>query len=173
MAIGLALLVLALTPASRPAVGAGSPQGSRPDAPEYLALKRRLLKGWNTWSVTDVLSHILLPEDFAVTLEIEKDNEKVAGPSIGKQAKGTLVVTAEGHAYDGSYTALTVRWKAMVLRPHFAVPLVADVGISTGRKRSLDEIRAIVEMARAAHERVKERYGDLAVVYDAQQTVMA
>lgn len=245
MAIGLALLVLALTPASRPAVGAGSPQGSRPDAPEYLALKRRLLKGWNTWSVTDVLSHILLPEDFAVTLEIEKDNEKVAGPYIGKQAKGTLVVTAEGHAYDGSYTALTVRWKAMVLRirsatagddlvllvsgdrpepgavlkivprmmwarpgavrrdgdgfaadigsrvlrlfadgqkpagdaadgrPHFAVPLVADVGISTGRKRSLDEIRAIVEMARAAHERVKERYGDLAVVYDAQQTVMA
>lgn len=244
-AVGLGLLVLALASPSRPAVAAGAAQGSKPEAPEYLALKSRLLKGWNTWSVTDVLSHVLLPEGFAVTLELEKDGEKVAGPYIGKQAKGALVVTADGHAYDGAYTGLTVRWKGMTIqvrsatagedlvlrvstdqpragavlkvvprmlwnrtglvradgdgfaaevgsrvlrlfadgqkpatdasdgRPHFAAPLTGDVGISTGRKRSPDEIRAIVETARTAHERAKESYGDLAAVYDAQRTVMA
>ena len=114
-ALGAGLLALALAASSRPAGTAASAPG-RPPAPEYLALKRALLKGWNTWDVSDVLTHVLMPEGFAVTLEVEKDGEKAAGVCIGKADKGTLVVAPGLHAYDGSATDLNVAWKGMHIR---------------------------------------------------------
>jgi putative isomerase len=120
--IGIGAMALSLGPSPLRVADRGSPLyvgtpgGQAIAAPEYQALRRATIKGWNTWNVMDVLSHVLLPEGFAVTLEIEKDKEKVAGPYIGKQAKETLVVTAYGHAYDGSYTDLSVLWKAMSIR---------------------------------------------------------
>jgi hypothetical protein len=36
--------------------------------PEYQALQKRLCRGWNTWSANSVLSHVYLPDGFALTL---------------------------------------------------------------------------------------------------------
>ena len=243
-ALGIGVLALSLAPSPRTGAVAAAPVG-RAAVPEYQALKRSLLKGWNTWDVGDVLSQVLMPEGFAVTLEIRKDKETVAGALIGKADKGTLVVTPNGHAYDGSYTDLSVGWKGMDIRvrsaasgddlvllvscdrplagtalnvlprmlwnrkgsirrdgdalaaeigptalslfaagatpaddasdarPHFALPLADGLGISTGRKRSVGEIRAIVEAARAAPERRRGANGELGPLYDAQQSVLA
>ena len=35
---------------------------------EYAELKSQLARGWNTWNTRSVLSHVLLPEGFAVNL---------------------------------------------------------------------------------------------------------
>ncbi len=32
---------------------------------------RRLARGWNTWNVRSVLSHVLLPEGFSISLGIK------------------------------------------------------------------------------------------------------
>jgi len=57
--------------------------------------------------------------------------------------------------------------------PYLAVNLETDIGVSTGRRRSLDEIRTIVHQRRLEHDAHKARYGALAEVYDAMQTCMA
>src|SRR5580693_8650024 len=35
---------------------------------EYRALQQELCRGWNTWSANSVLSHVYLPDGFALTL---------------------------------------------------------------------------------------------------------
>ncbi len=39
---------------------------------EYEALKKSLAVGWNTWNTRSVLSHVLLPEAFALNLGIKE-----------------------------------------------------------------------------------------------------
>lgn len=72
----------------------------------YQALTDRLACGWNTWNTRSVLSHVLLPAGLALnlavknyagardlwSLQVDKDNAARPGP----------------HAWDGSYTHLTV-----------------------------------------------------------------
>ena len=46
--------------------------GSEPEeytGTELSELKARLSKGWNTWNTRSVLSHVLLPECFAVKMK--------------------------------------------------------------------------------------------------------
>mgnify|MGYP000377393406 CR=1 FL=1 len=56
--------------------------------------------------------------------------------------------------------------------PFLALDLQAEIGLSTGQRRSLDEIRAIVAASRARHETRAARYGGLAEVYTAMQSCM-
>jgi len=56
--------------------------------------------------------------------------------------------------------------------PFLAFNLQTEIGLSTGQRRSLDEIRAIVESRRAEHEARAARFGDLAEVYAAMQSCM-
>jgi hypothetical protein len=39
---------------------------------EYLAIKQRLARGWNTWNTRSVLAHTLLPEGFALNLAFKQ-----------------------------------------------------------------------------------------------------
>jgi putative isomerase len=78
---------------------------------DYVALHTKLAKGWNTWDVGDVLSQVYLPQGFAITLRLTDGKETVAGPHLGAGETPGLVITPGGHAWDGSYTDLTVRWK--------------------------------------------------------------
>ena len=41
-----------------------------PAGNEYSAMNARLAKGWNTWNTYSVLSHVLLPESFAINLRL-------------------------------------------------------------------------------------------------------
>src|SRR5450631_2025075 len=81
---------------------------------EYRALQTKLCSGWNTWSANSVLSHVYLPDGFALTLGL-----KSAG--IGHPYQNTFFQANETarrpekirlgpHADDGSYTELTVEW---------------------------------------------------------------
>ncbi|MCS6992981.1 MAG: trehalase family glycosidase [Anaerolineales bacterium] len=56
--------------------------------------------------------------------------------------------------------------------PFLAFALEGEIGISTGARRTLEEIRAIVEARRAEHLAYQARYGHLAEVYAAMQSCM-
>jgi putative isomerase len=59
------------------------------------------------------------------------------------------------------------------LTPYLGLELSGPTGFSTGKPRTLDEIRAIVEKRRGEFEQTKESHGELAEVYDAIQTCTA
>ncbi len=59
------------------------------------------------------------------------------------------------------------------LSPYLAVKITGPIGISTGKKRSLEEINSIVNKQKTAWEKRKESYGEMAEMFDAIQTVIA
>lgn len=83
---------------------------------EYTGLQARLAKGWNTWDAVDVLSQIFLPEGFALKMDIVNGRDTVSEPHLGVNEIPGLVITPYGHAYDGSYSDMVVRWKGMNIR---------------------------------------------------------
>jgi putative isomerase len=216
----------------------------------YQEMQRNLAQGWNTWNTRSVLSHVLLPEGFAINLGIREyvGRRYLKEALVGRKGQRDELVRPGPHAYDGSYTELGITGTGYDLlvqsavdtgdqvilvtprafyrkppllvaesgilwnrpgsltrqenvlvadfpggrqvqvygtkpsqvdpyiaaqTPYLAMQLDSPVGISTGRKRSLEEIQAIVQRNQAAHAKNAEAYQDLSEVYKAIQTVMA
>ncbi|HVT83946.1 MAG TPA: hypothetical protein VHD35_02025, partial [Chitinophagaceae bacterium] len=81
---------------------------------ELPELNSRLATGWNTWYTNSVLSHVLLPAGFAIDLQLlnHQQNDTLKEALIGREDYGTKEHVVPGpHAYDGSYTELTVEWQ--------------------------------------------------------------
>jgi len=89
----------------------------RPDA--------ALARGWNTWNTRSVLSHVQLPSGFALNLSFchygmlavvtdavfgTREQRATAGVRLAPAGIGPkqIAVRPGPHAYDGSYTSLTV-----------------------------------------------------------------
>lgn len=81
-------------------------------------LKSKLAKGWNTWNTRSVMSHVLLPEGFAINLALKDQSANILEEAlIGRENYGSKErVTAGSHAYDGSYTELEVEWHNIHVR---------------------------------------------------------
>jgi hypothetical protein len=94
----------------------GAGETGKGQSKESVQLAERLKRGWNTWDTRNVLSHVFLPEGFAITLEIKIDQQKITGPKLGRIGKDKWEITPGGHAYDGSYTDLTVKWRGIGIR---------------------------------------------------------
>jgi len=79
---------------------------------EYPQIKKNLARGWNTWNTRSVLSHVLLPDRFALNLELtDPSSDKVLKEAlIGKRGIEDEKIKPGPHTYDGSYTELTVNW---------------------------------------------------------------
>jgi cell division protein ZapA (FtsZ GTPase activity inhibitor) len=76
---------------------------------EYAALKKRMARGWNTWNTRSVLSHVLLPEGFAINLGL-KD---YAGGWHLKEAligEGDKEIKPGIRTWDDGYTQLNLKW---------------------------------------------------------------
>ncbi len=82
---------------------------------DYQNLKAALAKGWNTWNTRSVLSHVILPEGVAVNLGVKEyaTGQYLRETLIGRSGPKTEVVRPGPHAYDGSYTALSVSWSCV------------------------------------------------------------
>lgn len=87
-------------------------------AENYQTLKENLAKGWNTWNTRSVLSHVLLPEGFAINIGIKEYSEGayLKEALIERLERGAETVIPSSHAYDGSYTCLKVAWKGIELK---------------------------------------------------------
>ena len=86
---------------------------------ELTELKTQLAKGWNTWNNRSVLSHVLLPESFAVDLQFKdsQSGEILEEALIGREDYGTRERVIPGpHSYDGSYTELELEWRNIHVR---------------------------------------------------------
>jgi putative isomerase len=77
-----------------------------------------LATGWNTWNVRSVLSHVLLPDAFAVSLGFRTyDHGRCLREAlIGRKGTREEKVRPGEHAYDGSYTSLVLEWQTLKVR---------------------------------------------------------
>jgi putative isomerase len=79
---------------------------------EYRALQQKLCRGWNTWSANSVLTHIYLPDGFALTLGLKSAGMGHRYQDAFFQANATArrpeTIHLGPHADDGSYTELTL-----------------------------------------------------------------
>ena len=83
---------------------------------EWAAMKARLSQGWNTWDTRSVLSHVLLPEGFSISLQLvsHQTGDTLEEALIGRSDHGTKERIIPGpHAWDGSYTELVVEWQGI------------------------------------------------------------
>lgn len=80
---------------------------------DYEALKARLARGWNTWNVRSVLSHVRLPSGFALNLAFKdlKHTSYLKEAYIAREDQREERVHPGIRSYDGSYTELNVKWK--------------------------------------------------------------
>lgn len=99
--------------ASRIAIQQSEPA---PPSENYRQVQHRLARGWNTWDVHSVTTQVLLPEGLAIRVGL-KHNSTLNGDAflgdalIGRQDRDAEVVTPGPHAWDGSYTDLSIEWK--------------------------------------------------------------
>ncbi|HEY1986323.1 MAG TPA: trehalase family glycosidase [Terracidiphilus sp.] len=83
---------------------------------QYEQVQERLARGWNTWDVNSVATHVLLPEGLAIHVGL-KHNSTLNGDAflgdalIGRLNKDAEKATPGAHAWDGSYTDLSLEWK--------------------------------------------------------------
>ena len=78
----------------------------------YDDLKRRLAQGWNTWNTRSVLSHVLLPEAFALNLGLKEyaGRRYLKEALIGRRGADDEKIHPGPRTYDGSYTELNLKW---------------------------------------------------------------
>ncbi|MBQ3079338.1 MAG: hypothetical protein IJC48_04960 [Clostridia bacterium] len=81
----------------------------------YRRMKKEYIRGWQTWNVNSVLSHVLMPEGFAlnVTVREYKDGLYLKDALIGRFDENAEQVFPGPHAYDGSYTKLDIKWRGI------------------------------------------------------------
>ncbi len=87
--------------------------------PEYVAIKQRLARGWNTWNTRSVLSHTLLPEGFGLNLAFKQvkwlDEPYLREVLFGRDADDAHIRPGP-HTLDGSYTRLDIQWQQLWAR---------------------------------------------------------
>jgi len=236
-----------------------------PRSAQYALVQERLARGWNTWDVHSVATHVLLPEGLAIHVGL-KHNGTINGDAylgdalIGRLDKDAEKVTPGPHSWDGSYTRADFEWKGHKWRvesahagddevvlvspleskansalpptvifsadylwwnglgtvkrsgdhllaeispkisqhtnptaifcsctnedtragyldtplgsPHFTAELTGAAGLSTGKKRSLEEIQAAIASQRSAYENSIEAAGKNGPILDAIETTM-
>lgn len=94
--------------------------------PEYNALRDRLMRGWQTYNVYSVLSHVRMEDGLALNIAVKEYQSGcyLKEALIGRQTSGPSVeeVTPGLHAYDGSYTEAAVQWEGI----EFSVESASD-----------------------------------------------
>jgi putative isomerase len=78
----------------------------------YESMQKELAKGWNTWNTRSVLSHVLLPEGFALNLGLRDyvRGRQLKEALIGRRNPEDEKIYAGPHTYDGRYSELTLKW---------------------------------------------------------------
>ena len=93
-----------------------------PDSPEskYKAVQTQLQTGWGTFNHKSVLSHVLLPEGFAMNIGIKLHQNNADNylkeAFISSRGIRPEKITPGYKAYYGSYSELTVEWNGVKFR---------------------------------------------------------
>ena len=83
----------------------------------YISMKQNYIQGWHTWNVRSVLSHVHMPDGFAVNIAFKeyREGHYLKETLVGRFANEYGREPAEtafpgAHAFDESYTEMSVRW---------------------------------------------------------------
>ncbi|MEI8114698.1 MAG: hypothetical protein WCI54_13770, partial [Bacteroidia bacterium] len=87
---------------------------------KYKAIQTKLQTCWGTFNHKSVLSHVLLPEGFAMNVGIKLHQNNADNylkeAFISSRGPRPEKITPGYKAYDGSYSDLTVEWNGMKFR---------------------------------------------------------
>jgi hypothetical protein len=88
----------------------------KPVSAQYAQVQLRLARGWNTWDVHSVTTHVLLPEALAIHIGLMHNSTEggdtfLPDTLIGRLTPGAEQVFPGEHSWDGSYTDMRVSWK--------------------------------------------------------------
>ncbi|WP_175549931.1 MGH1-like glycoside hydrolase domain-containing protein [Mariniphaga anaerophila] len=75
-----------------------------------------MAKGWNTWNVHNVLSHVHLPDGLAINLVLKDENSGEYLKKALLERGSDLKIELLSHSYDGSYTELNIQWKGVNIK---------------------------------------------------------
>ena len=220
---------------------------------DYAAMKQNCLRGWHTWNVRSVLSHVHMPDGFAINVAFKEYREghylkeTLVGRFTNEYGREPAETAYPGpHAFDESYTEMRLRWcdldirvessaegenlsllitplcqqvkPAMLVvesgylwgRPgwverqgeslvahgpdgdkqvtitgsavhdpnipvqtaYLSVALDGPVAVSVGNARSLEQVQALINEKKAAHQQACARYGQLADMYEAMESAL-
>ena len=83
----------------------------------YQDMKRLYLRGWHTWNVRSVLSHVHMPDGFALNVAFKEYREghylkeTLVGRFTNEYGREPAETAYPGaHAFDGSYTEMRLKW---------------------------------------------------------------
>jgi len=100
----------------------GHSKAINPDSPEakYKTVQTKLQTGWGTFNHKSVLSHVLLPEGFAMNIGIKLHQNNADNylkeAFISSRGNRPEKITPGYKAYDGSYSDLTIEWNGVKFR---------------------------------------------------------
>lgn len=85
---------------------------------EYKKLDAARMRGFQTWNVRSVLSHVDMETGYAlnVCLKDGANGHYLKEALIGRLEEGAEIVTPECHAWDGSYTSVKVEFENVKFR---------------------------------------------------------
>ena len=94
----------------------------------YNEMKREYLTGWHTWNVRSVLSHVHMPDGFALNVAFKEYREghylkeTLVGRFTNEYGREPAETAFPGvHAFDESYTEMSLAWCDMEIRVESAV----------------------------------------------------
>lgn len=88
---------------------------------DYTSLKRQYIQGWHTWNVRSVLSHVHMPDGFALNVAFKeyREGHYLKETLVGRfaNASGQVETAFPGaHAFDESYTQMHLTWCDMEIQ---------------------------------------------------------
>ena len=94
----------------------------------YQKMKKGYIKGWHTWNVRSVLSHVHMPDGFALNIAFKefREGHYLKETLVGRFANEYGRTPAETaypgvHAFDDSYTEMSLTWCDMEIKVESAV----------------------------------------------------
>lgn len=89
----------------------------------YDEMKKNFIKGWRTWNVRSVLSHVFMPDGFALNVAFKEYREghylkeTLVGRFVNEYGREPAETAFPGiHAFDDSYTEMLVKWCDMEIK---------------------------------------------------------
>ncbi len=90
---------------------------------KYEMMKQHYLQGWHTWNVRSVLSHVHMPDGFALNIAFKEFREghylkeTLVGRFVNEYGREPAETAFPGaHAFDERYTEMSLTWCDMEIR---------------------------------------------------------
>lgn len=77
-----------------------------------------LERGWGTWAVDSVLTHVCLPESHAISIGIKelRNGQILSHALVGRRNAEAEVVRVGTRSTDGAYTELELEWRSIKVK---------------------------------------------------------